>query len=814
MNTVFYRFFGLLLTLLALFACGGSDNDGGGTPPPSTYTVTFMINGGLYGPLGSTQNISVSDIEPGTLLKDVPRKPVPVHLDYTKDFAAWNIEADGSGEFYTEMAAIESDTVLYAVYAEDLASLLLEDIECGNPSAIYTLSNDVTFAASDMADPVCAGSAFKGRIYGKNNTVTYTLPAASPARDYAGFFEKLDGAYINGLNLKVNTGQTVTGAVSVGVLAAEVRNSVIELVKVSGSLAASAAATDAAAGGIAGTLDNTTVRFSTGNIVSSGGVAAGGIAGVAKEGSRIVSSSASGVLSGETVGGIAAKLETGSEISECYALNPSITGTVAAGGIAGSVNGGFIKNSIALGNLINGDAPAELGRIAGSVSSQDGLANVYARGDMLINYNSVPSTEATGKNGVSKAISAVRKNRGFFETELGWDLSGWLMPEYYEYPQTLNDPYMEIRTVAEFQAIEDNLYGKYILMNDLDFNGVTEWTSIGGTNSTYGFSGELYGSGKVIKNFRIGEEVAIILNNYTLFFAVSGILRDLRVEDAEIALREDTSSGGNSPTGSLGIIAQNMYGGILDRVHVINGRVVGGYGTGGLVGVTIGNMNYIFESSFSGAILSNNTNQRNNYADADIYARGGSNYGTNAGGIIGYLPKGSAIINSYAAGDIHAEGVTTINNSTSSNGMIHVMAGGLIAAFNDTTDTIKLAGSMAFNAKLTADDNATDAYTGTSRSQTFGRIAAARRSPSSANFFPTANITLENVYYNNAMVLDTNGIVGNMSDNTTVTELTNEADHGVTLPQPQSFYEGAGWDFEYVWKMPEGGGLPVLKWEE
>jgi hypothetical protein len=730
---------------------------------------------------------------------------------------------------------------------------------------------------------------------------------STAVRDYAGFFEKLDGALINGLNV-TNTG-TLTASESAGVLAGVIENSTVEYVKVGGSVTANGTS-DAFAGGIAGILDNSTVRFvknaaavsvtaastdsaaggiagkvtNGGEILSAAssgyisGSAAGGLAGVIESNAKIMASASSGVLSGSVVGGIAAKVEASAEISECYTLIPSVTGTVAAGGIVGSLNGGSVTNIAALGNLIdNGSAAAELGRIAGEVVSGE-LNNSFARGDMLINYG---KAAAGGNNGVSKAISEVRKNREFFETDLGWNLDdNWFMPEYYELPQTIGDPYKEITSVAEFQAIGNDTAsagGKYILMNDLDFTGVTQWVSIG---TVAVFNGELYGNGKAIKNFYI-ESPTPEDTTHSLFTTFSGALRDLRLDN--VTVMGLSVARGNQPSTNAGLIALLTLNGTFDRVHVTNSRITGGSTTGGFTGTLQGNRNYIIESSFDGEVSANynpsqgnflqaaggfiggpyhttgaptagssavilssytkgliNPNQVstgrptggvayaggmigsglnaatvyytiiNSYSAAEIHALGGQY--TFGGGLIGFLPSKSMILNSYASGDVRAE-VAPINvpgNATN----LRKAAGGLIATFIDTASSIKIIGSMAFNGKLTVADNAPDTITGTARSQIFGRIAADKRQPNGvATFVTAANIILDKVYYNSDTVFDASEMVGsNITPD--YTELTNETGNGVTLPQPQSFYTDAGWDFEYTWKMPEGGGLPVLQWEE
>ena len=77
----------------------------------------------------------------------------------------------------------------------------------------------------------------------------------------------------------------------------------------------------------------------------------------------------------------------------------------------------------------------------------------------------------------------------------------------------ISQGYTVIKTVADFETIKNNLSGKYILMNDLDFSSVQNWTGINN------FTGELNGNGYIIKNlnsntglFNRIESTAIVEN--------------------------------------------------------------------------------------------------------------------------------------------------------------------------------------------------------------------------------------------------------------------------------------------------------------
>jgi hypothetical protein len=205
---------------------------------------------------------------------------------------------------------------------------------------------------------------------------------------------------------------------------------------------------------------------------------------------------------------------------------------------------------------------------------------------------------------------------------------------------------------------------------------------------------------------------------------------------------------------------------------------------GGLIGEGTGQINII-----------------NSYFTGEINAYGGTASTTtvvlvNAGGLAGSFPANSLILNSYSSGNISANGMARTLNIR-----LQPAAGGLVGEYGGNTSEIK--GSIAFADKLTVTDNVTASHTG-ALSQLFGKIAA-RPSVHTA----TLSLTLTDVFANENM--DTELIVGK-----TEARLDNDYDSSVTLMsknRPQSFYEGIGWDFEYIWKMPEGGGLPVLKWE-
>ncbi len=158
--------------------------------------------------------------------------------------------------------------------------------------------------------------------------------------------------------------------------------------------------------------------------------------------------------------------------------------------------------------------------------------------------------------------------------------------------------YTPITTAAELQAIEDDLDGNYVLMNDIDLANV-EWTPIG-NNTTY-FTGKFSGNGKVVKNLTIPTQ-----GNYIGLFNVNrGLIMNLGVEGTV------TSSGGYYGGGIVGlnygtisgcyfkgdvsaqsqqggIVGWNAQEGIVDNCFAIGSVTGSGNYAGGIVGFNDG----------------------------------------------------------------------------------------------------------------------------------------------------------------------------------------------------------------------------------
>lgn len=128
--------------------------------------------------------------------------------------------------------------------------------------------------------------------------------------------------------------------------------------------------------------------------------------------------------------------------------------------------------------------------------------------------------------------------------------------------------YTVIKTADELQAMENNVSGKYILMNDIDLAGYS-WTAVGTSSDL--FSGEFNGNGYVIKNLTVNQSG---LDYQGLFGRVS------RAKISNVGL-ENVEVKGNTGTGALAGYTDNSD---FKNCYVDGVSISGGLETGGLIG--------------------------------------------------------------------------------------------------------------------------------------------------------------------------------------------------------------------------------------
>lgn len=208
--------------------------------------------------------------------------------------------------------------------------------------------------------------------------------------------------------------------------------------------------------------------------------------------------------------------------------------------------------------------------------------------------------------------------------------------------------YKAIYTVDDLYGINDDLDGKYILMNDLDLSETKQggelddgygWTPIGAYEvsdkddyidiSKCAFGGVFDGNGYRIKNMTIyGSKIC---PNYLGLFTLigqDGVVKNLALENVSISMGKYSST-------SIGGIAGYNNGCINSSYVTGNIYTLYGHNVGGLVGIS--------NSDISRSKISNC------YSDVNIELQGESNIFT--GGIVGHNISGE-IVNCYAIGMI------------------------------------------------------------------------------------------------------------------------------------------------------------------
>jgi uncharacterized repeat protein (TIGR02543 family) len=345
----------------------------------------------------------------------------------------------------------------------------------------------------------------------------------------------------------------------------------------------------------------------------------------------------------------------------------------------------------------------------------------------------------------------------------------------------------EIRTPQEFNSIRNNLLGNYKLINNISLSAYSYgngWIPIG--NDSTPFTGCLYGNGFKITDLFVdvngsGGNVYAGLFGYIN----GGEISNVRVEADSRGVNVNNSSGSSV----AGIIAG----------YVRNDKITDSYATGdvtstaSIVSIAGGLVGYMYDSSIT-----------NSFATGEITA---DSYNSSVGGLVGRMSGGS-ITYSYAIGD-----VTAVSSSTDyfsyAGGLVGVMSNGSITssyATGSVTLTFSRAGGLVGSMDCGRITNSVAAKRSIKVIQVgfIGRIVGTL----SAGCGGTNTVT-------NNFALKTMQAVGGSFDAT-------PAKHGIDKTEEQlkdqSTYEtDLGWQFgssgEAIWKMPSGGGYPILYWQ-
>lgn len=229
--------------------------------------------------------------------------------------------------------------------------------------------------------------------------------------------------------------------------------------------------------------------------------------------------------------------------------------------------------------------------------------------------------------------------------------------------QALEQGYTIIKTAAELQAINQNLSGKFILMNDIDLSGI-DWEPIGKYNPTdedpWGgaFKGVFNGNGYSITNLTVKAEDGA--TGVGLF----GATEDAEISNLVLKDINVSASGDYNETAVGGLIGISRDTNI-DNITV-TGSVSGHQGVGGLIG-RIEDSDNLKKINITNVTTDVNVN-------AAFYA----------GGLIGKV--GGTEFNSLVIENCHTSGNISITDQA---------AGGLIGEAGKTVITVnKCSSSM------------------------------------------------------------------------------------------------------------------------
>ncbi len=133
--------------------------------------------------------------------------------------------------------------------------------------------------------------------------------------------------------------------------------------------------------------------------------------------------------------------------------------------------------------------------------------------------------------------------------------------------------YTYISTTEEFTKINDNLSGKYLLMNDIDLGGIAQWQPFGGYYLNEGFSGVLDGQNYKILNLKRSDRINVV-NDYSYYglfgyIKSGGVVMNLVFENVLIGIASGEAD--NDVRAFHGVVAGKCSGKIANVV--VNGTL-------------------------------------------------------------------------------------------------------------------------------------------------------------------------------------------------------------------------------------------------
>ena len=599
-----------------------------------------------------------------------------------------------------------------------------------------------------------------------------------------------DGGIIIGCSAKINITSTNTGSVNIG--------------------------------GLAGSLDNTTVSKCYATGVIKGNSYVGGLIGITAEGDVSECYSTGDVFGQKCVGGLigdADDREKSHKISNCYSLanvKSAIDGSYI-GGFVGYSYLATIENCYSTGTIALTKSFTKGGFIGnGQNTSSSPLVNCFYDG---VSAKYIPQYELD----ISKLTFSMTRR----ETFRGWDFDNiWQIDENKSYPYLKNidnptqvfiegdigdveggkgtpeDPYI-IKSKEQLNNIRYELPASYKLAGDIDLGDI-EWESIG--NSTAPFAGNFDGNGYTIKNLKIDKSTVDYLGLF-------GVVKNVNIKNVEI---ENVDIKGQKYIGALvGQASGNIQ---IQNCKVLgNCKINGDSYMGGLAGYVFDGGNITncstevditsnkMSAGYIGGLIGkiNLTTISKCFSEGDIV--GECNY---SGGLVGYEISGNISL-SYATGNItskgsdiggligHADGGNVTESYASGNIKGSMYVGGFIGyLWNVNVLTLNVSNCYALG---NVDGSSyTAGFAGYVRGGEV-RNCYSVGSVTCSDSKTTGGFIKESVYSVNCYF---------NSNNSTSTTPIDQAKTTAQLMQQSTFTD---WDFANIWGINEGMSYPFLK---
>lgn len=398
---------------------------------------------------------------------------------------------------------------------------------------------------------------------------------------------------------------------------------------------------------------------------------------------------------------------------------------------------------------------------------------------------------------------------------------------------------VRITNADELAAIANDMYGTYVLMNDIDLSAYGNWTPIGKTLSS-AFHGKFDGQGHKISNMSVNQSFdsgTLLAPCYSvgLFGVCDGAqIKNLFLENVNVSV--STTSGysyDNSKIDSDGTVFAGAIAGymrndsVIYNCHISGSVEASASGEGCSPSVAGGLAGYTQSTVISYS-----------YNHADVQAYNGNAvaaYNAYAGGLAGRIVFDGVIDRCYNSGEItsttldygdsHAGGLAadasastaTITNcfnegkvqSLSGNNFSDkAYAGGISAVFQGSIDKVYNSGVVTSQAKDPWGINNTTAYAG----GICGNCASDSSISNSASVQTTVAATASSHKYQ-TRISNLGVKTNNISIDYITTGSVNDADITKSINEMKTvdvYTNQLGWDFATVWNMVAEKDFPQL----